>query len=152
MGRLKLLKLHLEEYVDSVDDPPTELKEYLEFLDAEVNQEIGEEWQNISVESTFSSKSARDMAKDVGMEQEYKLLFAPASSATHGEWSSLDRTVLVRCQNPLHRRHRIPRETLTTPIGSEFMDTIHALVEELVLDYQAAITSRKTRENSSQST
>lgn len=138
-GRLKLLKLHLEEYVDSLDDPPHDLPEYLAYLDAEVNREVGEEWQNISIEAAFSGVSARDMAMEVGMEREYRLQFAPASSATHGEWSSLDRYVLERCRNPLHGGHRVPSRALSTPIGAQVMDTILDLAEELVSDYAAAV-------------
>jgi hypothetical protein len=138
-GRLKLLKLHLEDYADTLDEPPPDLAAYLAYLDAEVNQDVGEEWQNISIESTFSGVSARDMAGEVGMEREYRLVFAPASSATHGEWSSLDRYVLVRCQNPLHGGHRIPRSSLATPIGASFVQTMLDMASDLVSDYMKAI-------------
>lgn len=138
-GRLKLLKLHVEEYVDSLDDPPPGLQEYVAYLDAEVNREVSEEWQNVSIETTFSAVSARAMAIEVGMEREYRLQFTPASSATHGEWSSLDRYVLERCQNPLHGGHRIPLRTLSTPIGAQLVDTILDLTEDLVLDYIAGV-------------
>jgi hypothetical protein len=139
-GRLKLLKLHLEEYVDSLDEPPEELLRYLEYLDAEVNSETLEEFQDISVEATFSGVSARDMAKEVGMDREYRLQFAPASSATHGEWSTLDRYVLERCQNPLHGGHRMPRQSLLTPVGSQLMDTIVDVATDLVEAYKVAVS------------
>lgn len=140
-GRLKLLKLHLEEYVDSLNEPAEELQQYLDYLDAEVNSEVLEEFQDISIESTFSGVNARDMAIEVGMDREYRLQFAPASSATHGEWSTLDRYVLHRCRNPLHRGHRIPRQSLSTSIGAQLMETVLALAHDLVDDYISAIRS-----------
>ena len=88
-GRLKLLKLHLEECVDSQDDPPSELQEYLSYLDGEVNREIGEEWQNISIEATFSGVSARDMAIEVGMDgntDSSSLRPAPRPTASGRAW------------------------------------------------------------------
>ena len=122
-----------------MDDPPDELEEYLAYVDQEVNSEIREEYQNISIESTFSGVSARAMAIEVGMEREYRLLFAPASSDTHGEWSSLDRDVLERCRNPLHGGHRIPRISLAIPVGAHLVETIVGLPETLVSEYKAAI-------------
>lgn len=141
-GHLKLLKLHLEDYLDSLGEPDEDLQEYLNYLDAEVNQDVGEEWQNISIQSTFGGVSARDMAIDVGMEQEYRLLFAPASSATHGEWYSLDRYVLQRCHNVLHGGHRIPRSALSTPIGPQLIDSCLSIIGDLVSAY---IDSMKER-------
>lgn len=108
-------------------------------LDAEVNQDLDEEWQNISIEGTFGGVTIRDMAIAVGMENEYRLHFAPASSATHGEWSLLDRYVLERCQNPLHGGHRIPLATLPAPLGSQLMDAMLGVVAGLVTDYTAAV-------------
>lgn len=144
-GRLKLLKLHLEEYLDSLDDPPHELLEYHEYLDAEVNSEISEEFQNISVEATFSGVSAREMAKEIGMELEYRLQFAPASSATHGEWTSLDRYSLEHCQNPLHRGHRIPRRSLSMQIGAGLMETVLDLCDSLLESYINAVADGSMR-------
>jgi hypothetical protein len=139
-GKLKLLKLHVEEYADSLgEQAPAELLSYLEYLDAEVNQDIDEEWQEISLGSTFSGVSAHAMAKEVGLEREYNFQFAPASGVTHGEWTSLDRYVLQRCRNPLHRGHRVPRADDATAIGSRFIDLLLDIAEDLVSDYEAAI-------------
>ncbi|MFN2524871.1 MAG: DUF5677 domain-containing protein [Actinomycetota bacterium] len=108
-GRLKLWMLHVRSYIDAADDVPDEMRELDDFLSSEVNQDIWEEFQDIDLGGTFTGIDARKMAQAVGMEREYQLLFAPASSTTHGEWSALDRYVLRRCLNPLHAWHRVPR-------------------------------------------
>jgi hypothetical protein len=140
-GHLKLLKLHLEEYADSLDEPDEDLQDYLKYLDSEVNQDVGEEWQNISIQSNFAGMNTREMAIEVGMEREYRLVFAPASSAAHGEWYSIDRYVLQRCRNLLHGGHRMPRATLTMPIGPQLIESSLSLAEDLVAAYTSAMRS-----------
>ena len=107
-GKLKLLKLHLEEHIDTLETVPDETLEYLALLESQVNDEVNEEFQDIDLGSSFSGTSAHKMASEAGLGTEYQLHFAPASAIAHGEWSTLSRYSLVRCMNPLHRWHRIP--------------------------------------------
>lgn len=139
-GRLKLLKLHVDEYLNSLDEPPEDLVAYADLLEAEVNQDLWEEWQEISLEGTFSGKNLRVMAVAVGMQNEHRFLFAPASAATHGEWTVLDRYALVRCQNPLHRWHRIPRKDLSVTLGTELIQIAIGVAEDLLVEYERAVT------------
>jgi hypothetical protein len=89
-GRLKLLKLHLEEYRDGLSGPSPDLDSHIEYLEALVNQDLWEEFQDISVEGNFAGVDTRRMAEQVGMVTEYRLVFAPASANVHGEWAALD--------------------------------------------------------------
>jgi hypothetical protein len=146
-GRLKLWKLHLQEYIESQKEVSEGLKELETFLDAEVNQDLWEEFQDVDLGGTFSGVDARKMASAVGMEQEYRFLFAPASSATHGEWSALDRYVLRRCMNPLHAWHRVPRRDFRVSIGPDLMEAALGLVEDLVKAYLVAMGSPLHAEN-----
>ena len=109
-GRLKLLLLHTEQYIESLDEVPQHLEEYLAHLELEVNADLSEEFQEISLATTFSDESARKMAIEVGLKDDYDFVFAPASGSTHGDWVALDRYALVRCRNPLHLWHRIPND------------------------------------------
>ncbi len=137
-GHLKLLKLHVEEYIDDQADPPEDLRRFAKYLETEVNADVGEEWQEIQLGGTFAGISTRDMADAVGMRSEYNFVFAPASSSTHREWVTLDRYALTRCMNPLHRWHRIPRASLSTTIGPEVMESALGLAEELIEVYLSA--------------
>lgn len=141
-GHLKLQKLHLEEYLDSLDNPPQGLEEHCEYLDALVNQDIWEEFQEIRLQGTFSGIDVRKMAIEVGMELEYKLLFAPLSSTAHGEWAALDQYALLRCANPLHRWHRVPRSELNTSIDPGIIESALGLAATLFDEYSAAVSSR----------
>lgn len=133
-GRLKLLKLHLEDYVEQLSEPPESLTSYIDYLDVLVNQDLWEEWQEIDLSGNFANVDTRKMAAEVGLETDYRFLFAPASSNVHGEWSVIDEYVFDRCQNPLHRGHRVLRDDLTKVIGPQFIeamiDSASAIVEE----------------------
>lgn len=134
-GRLKLLKLHTEEYVDSLDDVPDHLAAYHEHLNTEVNADVWEEYQEISIDKTFSGVTARQMAIDVGLKSDYDFVFAPASGTTHGDWTALDRYALVRCRNPLHMWHRMPNFDADIVVDPSVMGTVLGMADEVIDEY-----------------
>lgn len=150
-GHLKLLKLNIEEYIDSIDDPPSDLRRYAAHLDAEVNAEVWEEWQEVDLGGSFSGIDLRRMALDVGMDNDYRFVFAPTSAAMHREWTVLDRYALNRCLNPLHRWHRIPQEDLGMTLGSETMTMAVGFVADTVDEYLAVFRPRADEVNDGES-
>ena len=131
-GRLKLLKLHWEEFADSVDDVPAAVQGYIDDLDRMVNQDIDEEFQNIDLGGSFSGLDTRKMAIEVGLDREYRLGFAPSSSDAHGEWGHLDRYVLTRCVNPTHRWHQVPRQSIVPAIKPGVMASMLDLTDRVI--------------------
>ena len=71
MGKSKLYKLHLEDYIE--EHAGAELEELRELLEREVNAEILEEFQKIDLGGTFSGKSIREMAEEAGLKPVYTL-------------------------------------------------------------------------------
>lgn len=139
-GRLKLLKLHLEEYRDAMKDPPQELDDHIAYLDALVNRDLMEEFQDISLQGNFAAIDTRRMAEEVGMQTEYRFTFAPASASVHGEWAALDQYVLTVCRNPLHGWHRIPEDSEAVRLGPDLVELTLRALELLISDYEAAVT------------
>lgn len=139
-GRLKLLKLHAEEYADSFNEVPDHLATYLEHLNAEVNADLWEEYQEISIDKTFSGVTARQMAIDVGLKSDYDFVFAPASGTTHGDWTALDRYALARCRNPLHMWHRVPNFDAKIMVDPSVMETVVDMAGEVIDGYIGALT------------
>lgn len=138
-GRLKLLKLHIENRADDSESDETLLR-LIDQLDAEVNEEVMEEFQDISIEGTFAGVDLRKMAQQAGADWVYKLSYAPMSSVTHSEWPILARYAMRRCVNPLHRFHRIPRPDMTPslmPVGGR---TAVFLAGQLLDAYRVLIT------------
>lgn len=139
VGKIKLLKLHIEEHIDSLESPPDELLQYRDYLEAVVNRDIYEEFQPVNLGGSFSGVDTRRMSQTVGMESDYRFVFAPASSNVHGEWGVIDENVFTTCANPLHRYHRIVAKPSPTLIGSSFLESIMERATDLVERYNAEI-------------
>jgi len=139
-GHLKLLKLHLEEYIDKQQTPNPDLKAYVEALDQEVNQDISEEFQNIQAGGNFAGNTdTRKMADAVGLGDDYRFIFAPASSRFHGEWSAIEQFGLERCMNPLHRGHRVARKDPDIVVGPQLIELALDQLEDLIQRYEGSI-------------
>lgn len=104
-GRLKLRKLHLEDFVEA-EELSNQFEDHLDYLEARVNNETLEEFQSIDLGSNFAGKSIRDMAREAGLKRLYDLDYAPLSAEHHGEWSSLEDWDLAVSDDPLHQGHR----------------------------------------------
>lgn len=138
-GKIKLLKLHVEEHIDSLDSPPEDLLQYRDYLEAVVNRDIYEEFQPVNLGGSFSGVDTRRMSQAVGMESDYRFVFAPASSNVHGEWGVIDENVFTTCANPLHRYHRIVAKPSPSRIGASFVETIMDRATDLVQRYVGEI-------------
>ena len=104
-GRLKLRKLHLEDFVDA-EELSGEFEEHLKYLEARVNRETLEEFQAVDLGGNFAGTSIRDMAIESGLKRLYDLDYAPLSAEHHGEWQSLEEWDLAASNDPLHQGHR----------------------------------------------
>lgn len=115
-GKRKLHKRHLQAVAEELgESTPDELVRVIEMLETQVGGEWAEEFQEVSVESTFSGKNLRTMANEVDELDSYNLLFQNLSGVTHGEWWALEEYALQRCLNPLHRFHMVPDFDLDAP-------------------------------------
>jgi hypothetical protein len=138
-GHLKLAKLHMEDYATNLPDEYQAIWTKLEDLDALVNRDMSEEMQDILIQSTFNGVPLYKMAEDTDSLNDYRLTFAVTSSSLHGEWSFLDREVLVPCANLTHRFHRIPNADYVPTYNRTSMDLFLNRLDELVDIYIGAI-------------
>jgi hypothetical protein len=104
IGRLKLLREHI--LADLGDDLDDEARALVDDLDRRVNLEIDELWQSVNLGS-FTNKTMRDMAIEVGLKRDYDLVYAPYSSVNHAEWPSVRENDTLMCREPLHGGHRL---------------------------------------------
>lgn len=138
-GHLKLWKLHLEEYADSLDEVPQDVGAQLDDLQALVNEELSEEFQDIDIGGSFAGVDMRKMAYEVGLEQDYRLVLAPASADFHGEWGHLARYALTWCRNPAHRFHRVPRQDVEPDLSPSVIQVALDFAERVVDTYVTTI-------------
>jgi hypothetical protein len=110
LGKRKLFKLQLEKLMDREQLVTDESDQALHRrLEAEVNQDVMEEFITIDVGGSFSGKNIRQMAQETDLAELYSLNYQPLSTEAHGEWGSLIALDLRHCGNPLHRYHRLGR-------------------------------------------
>ena len=105
-GQQKLMMLHLQ------DNHPDEKS--LEGLSVDEWSQIHEGFfpELLDIElGHWTKKDSRKLAKEIGMEGLYRLVYTPASNDLHGSWLSLKYSNLIHCKEALHRFHRIPTYT-----------------------------------------
>ncbi len=141
VGHLKLLKLHLENFIDAAGEAGPGLQEYLELVSAYVNRDTYEEYIEIDLSGSFSGTDMRRMSQDVGLEDDYRLIFAPASINVHGEWGGIDMNVFQPCLNPLHAYHRVVVDEDWTIIGPHFVNDLIRYADDLLTEYNSAVVS-----------
>ncbi len=134
-GRLKLALLHTED-ASSRFPAPDVWDEVLEQLDEEANAEIGVEFQDISLEGTFSGIDLRKMAIAAGAEVDYRLAYGPMSGVAHSEWPMLTRYAMEGCMNPLHRFHWLPRSEISSAVRAMSGDAALVMAKTLLATYE----------------
>ena len=134
LGKRKLLKQHVKRLLERLgDQAPDMFKAYAESLEQKTGGDRGDQFQAVSLDSTFSGLTVRQMAEQVGMLDEYRHVYQSASGITHGEWWAIEDYAMQRCQNPLHLFHRLPslEEFRSEP---EFMGTLINFFDRLIDD------------------
>lgn len=134
-GKRQLMKLKLDElaaYFD--DDVPTFLTEAQDDFERKLGSEWSQQFQDVSIDSTFAGKSVRQMAEEAGLLDLYRHLYQSASGVSHGEWWAVEDYAMQRCLNPLHAFHAIPSfEPLFPPtpdFGRALVRQLNELIEE----------------------
>ena len=146
VGKLKLYKLHLEEFIDGAGEDAGGMQAHLDRVTAYVNRDTMEEYIDIDLGGNFSGSDMRKMADEVHLGSDYRLLFAHASSNVHGEWGSLDMNVFETCLNPLHGMHRIVRDGDVSVIGADFIEDVLSYAEDLLADYKIQVSGSEVAE------
>jgi hypothetical protein len=120
IGKAKLQRRRMSELAEKFEgNPPALLVQALERAQQRLGGDWGEEFINVSLDSTFAGISVRQMALDCGLEDLYRYVYQGASAVTHGEWDPIDDQMMTRCGNPLHRWHRLPSTDLAPAHGAD---------------------------------
>ena len=118
-GKGKLFKLHLERLAQNAGGiDPNSLAGTVS--DGDLNKGTNDQFQEVSLANTFAGISLRTMAEEVGQIDQYRYVYQPASGMSHGEWWTLEGSVMVHCVNPLHRFHLIPCDDAIPEINAQF--------------------------------
>jgi hypothetical protein len=128
-GKAKLTRRHMESLIEAMgDDVPSDIRELAQRLKEKAGGDVGDAFQEVSVDSTFSGISLRQMAEEAEMLDVYRHVYQPASGVAHDEWWAIEEYAMQRCMNPLHLVHHIPSFEAEFPVTPEFA---HLLVAQL---------------------
>jgi len=132
-GKEKLQILHSQ---DTYPNEKSAGSEDANELAIELGSDIFIEALQINV-GNWIDKSVRDMAIECNMHKEYALIYNPTSEDVHGSWSSINRSSLMKCMNPFHRFHKIPRiyEHLNPDLFDIMINIVEDAIKTCIKDY-----------------
>ena len=95
-----------------LDDSETESPSFVDrnTLEQLANEDIWQEFQTIDL-GHWADTNLRKLSEEAGVKDDYDRFYDWASTFAHGHWSAIHDAVFDTCGNPLHRFHRIPRQS-----------------------------------------
>jgi hypothetical protein len=140
-GQAKLQYLKLE----TLDETPSFVD--VSMLKDLANEDLWEEFLPIEL-GHWNRADLRNLSIDAGVKDDYDKFYTWTSSYAHSHWGSVRDSVYDNCGNPLHRLHRIPRESARAlpdivPDACEVIDKILEIVEECYPGFPHRVTVQK---------
>ena len=137
-GRTKLAFLKL----DQSDDAPNYVD--VQTLEDLANEDRWQELLDIDL-SHWNQTDLRKMSEEAGVKDVYDQFYDWTSAYPHGNWCAIRDAVFDTCDNPLHRYHRIPRQSIralpdVVPDACQLVDKVLKLVSELYLEFAHRVT------------
>jgi hypothetical protein len=106
LGQAKLLVAHLEEKITTQPDDES-VQSIIDGKKDWIQSQIWLPFVDVNLGS-WSGSSVRQMAAEAGDEDLYHFAFSPFSACVHNTWEHIHPYDTQACDNPLHKRHRIP--------------------------------------------
>ena len=137
-GQAKLAFLKLDE---STDEPSSVDVQTLEQL---ANEDMWQEFLDIDL-GHWDNTNLRKMSIEADLKDVYDRFYDWTSAFAHGHWGAIRDTVFETCTNPLHRLHRIPRQSTralpdVVPDACQLVDKILEVVSQLYPDFPHKVT------------
>ena len=111
----------------------------VQMLEQLANEDMWLEFQSINL-GHWEKTNLRQMSGMAGVKADYDQFYNWSSTFTHGHWGAVRDAVFDTCGNPLHRLHRIPRQSVRAlpdviPDSCQLVDKILALVSQLYPEF-----------------
>lgn len=137
-GRTKLAFLKLDQ---SEDVPNYADVETLEDL---ANEDRWQELLDIDL-SHWNQTDLRKMSEEAGVKDVYDQFYDWTSAYPHANWCAIRDAVFDTCDNPLHRYHRIPRQSIralpdVAPDACQLVDKVLEVVSQLYPGFPHRVT------------
>ena len=129
-----------------LDDSETESPSFVDpaMLEQLANEDMSQEFQTIDL-GHWAEMNLRKMSEEAGVKDTYDRFYDWTSTFSHGHWSAIHDAVFDTCSNPLHRLHRIPRQSPralpdVVPDACQLVDKILKIVSKLYPHFQDRVT------------
>ena len=137
-GQAKLAFLKLDE----LDDEPSYVD--VQTLEVLANEDMWQEFLNIDL-GHWDNTNLRKISTETGVKDIYDRFYDWTSTFAHGHWGAVRDTAFDTCGNPLHRLHRIPRQSPralpdVVPDACQLIDKILEIVSQLYPDFPHRVT------------
>ncbi len=137
-GRTKLAFLKLNQS----DDAPNYVD--VQTLEELANEDRWQELQDIDL-SHWNQTDLRKMSEEIGVKDVYDQFYDWTSAFAHGSWSAIRDAVFDICDNPLHRYHRIPRQSIralpdVVPEACQLVDKVLDIISQLYPGFPHRVT------------
>ena len=114
-------------------------------LNSLANEDMWQEFISMDL-GHWDRSNLRTLSEKAGVKQEYDKFYPWTSTYAHGHWAALRDSVFIVCGNPLHRLHRIPRQSARVledviPDACELVDRILGLIEHHYPGLQARVSA-----------
>lgn len=137
-AKLAYLKLDQSTHLPSYVSPDT-----LRML---ANEDMWQEFVSIEL-GNWEKTNLRIMSEEAGAKAEYDSYFQWTSGYVHAHWGAVRDSVYASCLNPLHRFHRVPRETVflddVIPDAARLVDKTLAIVDSLYPTFAGRVSEEE---------
>lgn len=129
-----------------LDDSQTEIPHFVDLTTLEqlANEDMWQEFQTIDL-GHWADTNLRKMGEEAGVKDVYDRFNDWTATFSHGHWPAIRDAVFDTCGNPLHRLHRIPRQSPralpdVVPDACQLVDKILEIVSQLYPHFQDRVT------------
>ena len=129
-----------------LDDSKTENPSFVDrdTLEQLANEDMWQEFQTIDL-GHWADTNLRKLSEEAGVKDVYDRFYDWTSTFSHGHWPAIRDVVFDTCGNPLHRLHRIPRQSPhvlpdVVPDACQLVDKILEIVSQLYPHFQDRVT------------
>ena len=129
-----------------LDDSQTEIPHFVDLATLEqlANEDMWQEFQTIDL-GHWDDTNLRKMSEEAGVKDVYDRFNDWTATFSHGHWPAIRDAVFDTCGNPLHRLHRIPRQSPralpdVVPDACQLVDKILEIVSKLYPHFQGRVT------------
>lgn len=117
LGQQKLYTAKLKEHIKKRE--ATDLLKAIEDFESTWNSEKYQNLTDVNM-GGWAGKSTREMAKEVGEDELYELMFVQYTFSTHGTWNHILQFNCVQSDNPMHAGMKVPSLSMP-PTDIEFL-------------------------------